>query len=354
MKKSKLRELGVSIGKLSAGKKNCITDVPGVHVGHTTLHYPLDNEEHVNTGVTAILPHGGNMFRDKVAAAVYVLNGFGKTTGSVQLDELGRLESPIMLTNTFGVPAVTQGTLEYLLEQSSEIGDTTGTINVVVGECNDSYLNTIRAFPVQPNHAREAIRKATTNQAEEGSVGAGTGMICCDYKGGIGASSRLIQDDTTDEEYVVGSLVLSNFGREEDLLQHKIFSNGKDYKKNKSNIKSDGSIMIILATNAPLNERQLKRLSKRAGVGLGKTGSHIAHGSGDVVIAFSTAQTYSHDTSEHKETVVQIREDHPIMNKLFIGAAEATEEAIFNSLTMATTTEGRKGRIVDSLSYKLF
>src|SRR5699024_4722965 len=262
MKRRKLRDLGISIGILPVGAKNCLTDVPGVHVGHKTLHYPLENNEYASTGVTAILPHGDNLFRYKVAAAAHVINGYGKTTGLVQLDELGRLESPIMLTNTFAVPAVTQGTLEYLLDQNPEIGDTTGTVNVVTGECNDSYLNTIRNFSVQPKHAKQAIINATTNQVEEGAVGAGTGMVCCGYKGGIGTSSRLIQDQTIDEAYTVGCLVLSNFGRAEDLLEHKIFSKNKElHKKSKEDIKSDGSIMIILATNAPLNERQLKRLS---------------------------------------------------------------------------------------------
>lgn len=349
MTRTKLRELGILIGKLRVGTKNCITDVPGVRVGHETLYYALQNDEYVSTGVTAVLPHGGNLFRHKVAAASYVLNGFGKTTGLVQLEELGRLESPIMLTNTFGVPAITQGTLECLLEESPEIGDTTGTINVVVGECNDSYLNAIRTFPLQPEHAREAIRKATIHQAEEGAVGAGTGMVCFDYKGGIGCSSRLIG-----ETYVIGCLVLSNFGKQEDLLQHNIFSRQGQQVDEQFNVASDGSIMIVLATNAPLNERQLKRIAKRAGVGLGKAGSHIAHGSGDIVIAFSTAQTFPHHSNETKEKFVQLLDDRATMDELFIGAAEVTEEAVFNSLTMATTTKGRKGRQVNELPYNLF
>lgn len=350
MSKKKLRERGVSIGTLSTGIKNCITDVPGVSVGHKTLYYPLENEEYACTGVTAILPHEGNLFREKLVGAVDVLNGFGKTTGLVQLDELGRLESPIMLTNTFGVPAVTQGTLEYLLENNPEIGVTTGTVNVIVGECNDSYLNSIRELPVQPKHAKEAIMNATTNRVEEGAVGAGTGMVCFDYKGGIGTSSRVVGE----EEYIIGCLVLSNFGKEADLLQHKMFLQGRKFGVSKSSKQSDGSIMIVLATNAPLNERQLKRLSKRASIGLGKAGSYIAHGSGDIVVAFSTAQTFSHQASKKEETVMQLREDHPIMNKLFIGVAEATEEAILNSLTSASTTKGRQGRVVDALDYHLF
>ena len=354
MTRKKLRELGISIGKLPVGSKNCMTDVPGVRVGHETLYEALQDDEYISTGVTAILPHGGNLFRHKVAAAGYVLNGFGKTTGLVQLHELGRLESPIMLTNTFGVPAITQGTLEYLLKQSPEIGETTGTINVVVGECNDSYLNAMRTFPVQPKHAHEAIRKATNHQVEEGAVGAGTGMVCFDYKGGIGCSSRLIQNDVMDETYVIGCLVLSNFGNQEDLLAHKVFADRGQLVDKQYNVESDGSIIIVLATDAPLNERQLTRLAKRASIGLGRAGSQIAHGSGDIVIAFSTAQTFAHHSVDTKEEVLQLRDDQKGMNELFVGVAEVTEEAIFNSLTMATTTKGRKSRQVRALPYKLF
>lgn len=353
MTRNKLRDLGISIGILPVGVKNCLTDVPGVHVGHKTLHYPLGNNEYASTGVTAILPHGGNLFRNKVAAASHVLNGFGKTTGLIQLEELGRLESPIMLTNTFGVPAVTQGTLEYLLEENPEIGNTVGTVNVVVGECNDSYLNSIRKFIVEPTHAKQAINNARTDQAKEGAVGAGMGMVCCDYKGGIGTSSRLIKSSNINQTYTIGCLVVSNFGQEKDLLRHQIFSKQAKLNEKQTSKESDGSIMIILATNAPLNERQLSRLTKRAGIGLGKSGSQIAHGSGDIIIAFSTAQTFSTQTSDQEETLVQLREDHPVMNELFRGVAEVTEEAILNSLTQATTTIGRQGRVVEALDYRL-
>lgn len=352
MNRKKLRKLGISIGKLPVGAKNCITDVSDVRVGHETITHPMEGDEYVHTGVTALLPHGGNIFREKVAAAGYVLNGFGKTTGLVQLDELGRLESPIMLTNTFGVPAVTQGTLEYLLEQSPEIGDTTSTINVVVGECNDSYLNTIRSFPVKPEHAYQAIKNASNNRVAEGAVGAGKGMVCCDYKGGIGSSSRLIHTKIGDI-YTVGCLVLSNFGRREDLLEHKFFYNEKKRNTEASHKRDDGSIMMVIATDAPLNERQLKRLAKRTGIGLGRTGSHMSHGSGDIAIAFSTAQTFAHHDTDSKETITQLRDDLPVMNELFAGVAEATEEAIFNSLTQAKTTKGRQSRVVHELPYKL-
>ncbi|MCM3089865.1 MULTISPECIES: DmpA family aminopeptidase [unclassified Cytobacillus] len=341
----KIRERGITIGTLRPGKKNCITDIDGVMVGQVTLDYPLD-DQYVCTGVTAVLPHGGNLFREKVPAACYVINGFGKTTGLVQMEELGVIESPIMLTNTFGVPAVTQGTLEYLLNITPEIGDTTGTVNIVTGECNDGYLNSIRTLPVKPEHAISAIQNAKPDIVEEGAVGAGRGMVCFGYKGGVGASSRVFTEDQSTTEYHIGCLVVSNFGNQDEFPFNKyglsdIPSNTKDTP--------DGSIMIILATNAPVSDRQLKRLAKRCGIGLGRTGSHFSNGSGDIVIAFSTANKILHESSKIVETAHFIRDDHPILNQLFQGAAEAAEEAILNSLSQAKTTKGRKGRVVEGM-----
>ncbi|WP_404406225.1 P1 family peptidase [Jeotgalibacillus malaysiensis] len=343
----KIRKRGISIGRLPVGEKNCITDVSGVKVGHVTIDHKIgEGHDRSCTGVTAILPHEGNLFRKKVTAASYVLNGFGKTTGLVQLNELGVLESPIMLTNTFGVPAVTQGTLEYMLDQNPEIGETTGTVNVVVGECNDSYLNSIRQFPVKPRHALEAIGRASTESAEEGAVGAGKGMVCFGYKGGIGTSSRVVK--TADGPYTVGVLVLSNFGQKEEFLREKygITSNGEGIAET-----ADGSIMIVLATDALLSDRQLQRVAKRCGIGLGRTGSHFSHGSGDIVIAFSTAHKIPHESDSIVETRHQLREDHPLINHLFTAAAEATEEAILNSLSQAETTRGRDGRLVEAYPF---
>lgn len=338
----KIRERGIVIGRLPVGEKNCITDVKGVKVGHVTLDIPLGEGEHACTGVTAILPHEKNLFKQKVVGASYVLNGFGKTTGLVQVDELGLIESPIMLTNTFAVPAVTQGTLEHMLEGNPEIGDTTGTINIVVGECNDSRLNSIRKLPIQPKHAVECIKKASSNVSLEGAVGAGKGMICFGYKGGIGSSSRLVKEEHSNLTYTLGCIVLSNFGSKDDFQSdnYKVVKQKEitDFLK-----PADGSIMIVLATDAPLSSRQLKRLAKRCGIGLGRTGSHFSNGSGDVVIAFSTAQKIPHFSSENMETREQLRDDQPIMNSLFQGAAEVTEEAILNSLSQAETTAGRMG-----------
>lgn len=358
MQPVKVRNLGLSIGRLPTGAKNCITDVPGVKVGHVTLDHSLSSsEDHVCTGVTAILPHSGNVFRNKVVATSYVVNGFGKTTGLVQVNELGLIESPIMLTNTFGVPAVTQGTLEYMLDINPEIGETTGTINIVVGECNDSYLNSIRTFPVKAEHALEALQKAKDSSAdiaiEEGAVGAGRGMVCFGFKGGIGSSSRLVHDEATKQSYAVGGLVLSNFGKPEEMS---IQGYSPDSQEVEDRLKepADGSIMMVLATDAPLSDRQLRRVAKRCSIGLGRTGSHFSHGSGDIVIAFTTANKVSHfveeGASDKHESL--IREESKCMNLLFAAAAEVIEEAILNSLSKATTTKGRKKRTIRAIPYE--
>lgn len=342
----KIRDTGVVIGSLPTGQKNCITDVSGVKVGHVTLDFPLTEagEEYACTGVTAILPHGGNLFKEKVTAASYVLNGFGKTTGLVQVNELGVIESPIMLTNTFGVPAVTQGTLQYMLENNPEIGDTTGTINIVVGECNDSYLNSIRKFPVQAEHAIESINKATNETVEEGAIGAGKGMVCFGYKGGIGTSSRIVTSEN-EIQYSIGCLVLTNFGKKEEFPAQKYLCGQVENSLGLSET-ADGSIIMVLATDAPLNERQLLRVAKRCGIGLGRTGSHFSHGSGDIVIAFTTANSQTHVHEQLMVTSHLLREDSPLFNQLFTASAEATEEAIINSLSQAETTLGRAGRVV--------
>jgi D-aminopeptidase len=347
----KVRDRGITIGRLPVGIKNCITDVEGVKVGHVTLDNPLQGDEYAATGVTAILPHGDNLFMNKVVGASYVLNGFGKTTGLVQVDELGLIESPIMLTNTFGVPAVSQGTLHYMLEENPEIGDTTGTINLVVGECNDSRLNSIRELPIQSSHAIASINGASTDASLEGAVGAGKGMICFGYKGGIGSSSRIINEGENGGIYTIGCLVLSNFGRKEDFQKERYKLDDNQEVPTYPN-PADGSIMIILATDAPLGSRQLRRVAKRCGIGLGRTGSHFSNGSGDIVIAFSTAHKIPHFTTETVETRQQLREDHTIMNELFLGAAEVTEEAILNSLSQAVTTTGRLGNTVHAYPFE--
>lgn len=339
----KAREMGIKIGTLPIGNKNCITDVNGVQVGHVTLSEKM-GDECIRTGVTAILPHRGNCFVEKVAAACYVANGFGKTTGLIQIEELGCIESPIMLTNTFSVGSVLQGTLQYMLQENPQIGDSTSSINIVVGECNDSYLNSARIQSIKPNHAIEAINQATTDQAKEGCVGAGTGTMCFGYKGGIGSSSRIVAN--SEVSFTVGVLVQSNFGEKEECLYAAPESDDCTERP-------DGSIMMVLATDAPLSDRQLKRLAKRCVVGLSRTGSFIHNGSGDVVIAFSNAEKIQHYALNPLEQRTILRDDHPIMSLLFQAAAEATEESIINSLTQAETTTGRKGRVGEKAPIKI-
>ncbi len=338
MERKRLRDLGVKIGKYACGENNSITDIAGVKVGHKTLYQTSSNGDAVRTGVTAILPHDGNVFREKLFAGSYVINGFGKTVGTIQVEELGVLESPIMLTNTLSVGDVLKGTVQHIMEETAEIGDTTGTVNVLVGECNDGYLNDIRGLHVTSDDAKEAITNAHSGSVEEGCVGAGTGMVCLGYKGGIGSSSR--QYECEENTYQVGALVLTNFGQRSDLridLTPEITT-------------PDGSIMIILATDAPLSDRQLKRLAKRASFGLSRTGSYGAHGSGDIVLAFSTAHRIPHQPSKGSTLSYSfIKEDGPIISALFEMVVESVEEAIWNSLGKAETTTGRNGREVEGI-----
>lgn len=327
---------------MKKGKLNSIADVAGVAVGHTTLDECLSEQDAVCTGVTAILPHTGNWFEEKVPAASFVLNGFGKTAGLVQVDELGVLESPIMLTNTFSVAAVLQGTMNWMLRENPTIGDSTSSLNIVVGECNDSYLNSMRLMAVRPAHAEQAIDAATADFAQ-GAVGAGKGMICYGVKGGIGSASRVAEFDG--QYYTVGALVLSNFGLKEEIAL-------ENWRQDPhAPDKPDGSVIIVVATDAPLDSRQLKRLAKRAAIGLGRTGTHIHNGSGDIIITFSNAERIAHKSSVALRESKLLRDDHPLMAELFKGVIEATEEAVYQSLFHAETTTGRMGRTVAKGSF---
>lgn len=328
---------------LKKGLRNTITDVDGVRVGHVTLHEKLNEQDTICTGVTAILPHAGNLFEEKVKASSFVLNGFGKTAGLIQVEELGVIESPIMLTNTFSVAAVLQGTMNWMLRENPTIGDSTSSLNIVVGECNDSYLNSMRLMAIKPEHAEEAIRKAAP-EFEQGAVGAGKGMICYGVKGGIGSASRIAEEE--DLSYTVGALLLTNFGRKEEV---KI----ADWSAAENEpAKPDGSVIIVIATDAPLDSRQLKRLSKRAAIGLGRTGTHIHNGSGDIIITFSTASPVAHSSKKALHTEQLLRDDHPLMAGLFQGVIEATEEAVYQSILHAATTEGRQGRVIEKGRFK--
>lgn len=337
----RIRDYGITIGEMKPGKLNSITDIEGIKVGNVTL-----NNDEVKTGVTAIIPHGGNLFREKLMASSYVINGFGKSIGFIQIDEMGTLETPIVLTNTLSIGTAFNGVIEYMLDQNPDIGRTTGTINPVVCECNDGYLNNIRKPSIEKSHVLAALANAD-REFEEGSVGAGTGMSCLGLKGGIGTSSRIVE--LGNQEYLLGSLVLSNFGGKEQLIINGINA-GKNIKAllAKGDDKPDqGSIVMIIATDIPLSERQLKRVCKRAVVGLSRTGSFIENGSGDMVIAFTTSNRISHYEEKDIRSIHILNENK--IDLVFKAAAESIEEAILNSLICAEKTTGRDGHTKHSL-----
>lgn len=332
--RARARTILGKIGSLPTGALNAITDVTGVKVGQTTLHHGKS----VHTGVTAILPHDGSIFQDKVPAGIFTANGYGKLTGSTQVEELGEIETPILLTNTLAVPVVMQACLEYTLASNS--GISIRSINALVGETNDSILNDITAFPISKEDALQAIQAARSGQVEEGSVGAGSGTVAFGWKGGIGTSSRIV--NMGDESFTVGVLVQSNFGGQ------LILPGGIDFRaQNHENGSPDGSIMIIVATDAPLSDRNLRRLAARSMAGLARTGSAFSNGSGDYAIAFSTAESVRRTPSRRKcahSLYPEITND--AISGLFLASIEATEEAILNSLFMATDVHGFTGLVM--------
>jgi D-aminopeptidase len=317
------REAGVVVGVFAPGKHNAITDVAGVRVGHTTVV----ERERVHTGVTAIVPHGGNVFRERVPAAVHVANAYGKLTGSTQVRELGELETPIVLTCTLCVWKAADALADWMLRRSGM--QNVRSINPVVGETNDGALNDIRAHPIKPEHVFAALEGARSGPVAEGSVGAGTGTIAFGWKGGIGTSSRVLPAEHGG--YTVGVLVQSNFG---GILTISGAPVGRALGRHDFRKDADGSIMIVLATDAPLDSRNLERLAARAIVGLARTGSSMSNGSGDFVIAFSTAESVRRSEASAPRTIQDLPNDR--MSGLFQAAAEATEEAIYNSLFRAT------------------
>ena len=328
------RDLGLAPGVLAPGPLNAITDVSGVRVGHTTLNRGDD----VRTGVTAIVPHGGNIFQDKVPGAVFVGNAFGKLAGSTQVDELGTIETPIILTNTLAVGAAIEGVVQWTLSQSGNAQ--VRSVNALVGETNDGGLNDIRGLHVRPEHVRSAIESARDGVVEEGSVGAGTGTRAFAWKGGIGTSSRRV--DARDGGYTVGILVQSNYGGYLTMGGAPV---GRDLRPTTAKggpADHDGSCMIVVATDAPLDARDLKRLAARAIYGLARTGSSYHNGSGDFAIAFSTAPGLR---VRFNESTPQTRTVLPTdgVSALFEAALEATEEAVYNSLLRATTVTSRYG-----------
>lgn len=336
------RDLGLSPGVFAPGARNAITDVAGVRVGHTTV----DIDDRVRTGVTVIVPHGGNVFQDKVLGAVFVGNAFGKLAGSTQVDELGTIETPIALTNTLSVGAVVEGLVRWTLNQSGN--SNVRSVNALVGETNDGGLNDIRAMDVRPDHVLAALAAAHDGAVEEGSVGAGRGTRAFAWKGGIGSASRKL--DAQYGGYTVGVLVQSNFGGVltmqgapvgKELGRYSYQPRSGDFGDSGTDV-GDGSCMMVVATDAPLDARDLKRLAARAVFGLARTGSSYSNGSGDFAIAFSTAPGLR---MKFGATTAEPRTLLPTdgVSPLFQAVLEATEEAVYNSLLKATTVTSRFG-----------
>jgi len=333
-------DLGVVPGVFPSGPLGAITDVEDVRVGHVTL-----DEADAHTGVTAILPHGGNLFRERVPAAIVVGNGFGKLVGVTQVDELGELETPVLLTNTLAVWDAAVAIVEHTLAYPGN--EEVRSVNPVVGETNDGWLSDIRSRPLRPEHFRRAIEEASSGVVEEGSVGAGRGTRAFGFKGGIGTASRVLPAELGG--HVVGVLVQSNFG---GILTMNGVELGKKLGRHpfEEHAKAgDGSCMIVIATDAPLDARQLRRLARRAFAGMARTGASFSHGSGDYAIAFSTAREVRIRSIEGRDTSPATRASEPRLSPLFQAVAEATEEAIYNSLLRATTVEGRDGHVAEAL-----
>ena len=338
----RMREFGIETGIIEPGEWNAITDVPGVKVGQVTLI----EGENIRTGVTAILPYDGNIYQNKVPGAVYVANGYGKLTGYTQIEELGTIETPIILTNTLSVHTAANALIGYTL--SLPANERVGSVNAVVGETKDGWLNDIRGRHVKAEHVIEAIKKAQSGPVEEGCVGAGTGTICYGFKGGIGTASRKLPESRGG--YTVGVLVQTNHG---GVLQINGFPVGirlgNYYMSGDLDDSPEGSCMIVVATDAPLDSRNLKRLAKRALLGIARTGGFYSNGSGDYAISFSTAEGLRVPHRSPSPTMqIEILRDTS-MSPLFLAAAEAAEEAILNSLFKARDMEGKDGSKVEAL-----
>lgn len=331
-------DFGIKVGVLESGSLNMITDVEGVEVGHFTLK----KGEHIRTGVTAILPHTGNVFQNKVPAGIFCFNAFGKLAGSTQVEELGNIETPIILTNTLSVGTGVEALVKYAINQKGN--ENVRSVNAVVGETNDGYLNDIRGQHIKGEHIFKAIENAKGGMFDEGCVGAGTGTTALGFKGGIGSASRLTVA-IDGKKYTVGVLIQSNFGRE-------LYINGvpvtTKIKSNEIKKAEDGSCMIVIATNAPISPRNLKRLARRAFIGMGRTSNVMSNSSGDFAIAFSTAYRIPYQSKKKTFDVPPLL-INSAMTALFQAVEEATQEAVYNSLFMATTTSGNNNRTVKAL-----
>jgi len=327
------RDAGLACGDLPPGTLNSIADVPGVKVGHRTI-----NDGDIRTGVTAIIPHGGNLYRQKPVAAAHVLNGFGKSAGLMQVEELGALETPILLTNTLSVGTCCTALVRHAILSNPDIGRETSTVNPVVLECNDGYLNDIQAMTVSADDYAAACRNAKT-EFEQGSVGAGCGMSTFGFKGGVGTASRRLEIDG--RSFHLGVLVLSNFGRPGDLrlpdgrvIAPVISLPDRDRTEK-------GSIIVVAATDIPLSDRQLTRILRRSGVGLARLGSFWGHGSGDIAIGFTTGNILSHDENADLVAVRMLNEQR--IDLLFQAMADTTQEAVLDALVAAGSMTGRSG-----------
>lgn len=334
----RVRALGLTPGILPTGPLNAITDVTGVRVGHFTL---IEGES-IRTGATAVLPHPGNLFQDKVPAGVVVGNGYGKLMGSSQIAELGEIETPIVLTNTLAAPRAADAVLTYTLAQKGN--ERVNSVNPVVGETNDGWLNDIRARRLTGEHVLAAIESAGEGPVAEGAVGAGTGTVAFGWKGGIGTSSRRLPAALGG--FTLGALVQTNFGGVLQMAGVPVGQAlGQYYLKDDLAAGADGSIMIVVATDAPLSDRNLTRLARRALAGLARTGASFSNGSGDYVLAFSTAEGVRRTRARRAQITHYPELPNDQMSPLFQAAIEAVEEAIYNSLCMAETMAGFRGRV---------
>ena len=351
--RKRIRDLGIKIGKYPTGHFNAITDVRGVKVGHSTIikgkgKVKRPGNGPVRTGVTVILPNN-NIFNQKLVANSFVLNGAGELSGLIQVNEWGLLETPIALTNTMSVGKVSEGVVKWMSQRFERIWNQRQVVIPVVGECDDSFLNDSIGLHVKQEHVFEAINNARSGKVEEGAVGAGTGMICCDFKSGIGSASRLISIGSL--RYTVGMLVLSNFGNMEELRVDG-YPVGKMMAPLQGNYKrrtdSYGSIIAVLATDLPVSPSQLGRLCKRAALGIGRVGSYASHGSGEIIIGFSTANTFKHGNRIPNNQHNILTDD--FINPAYQAVIEATEEAILNALTCSSDMTGMDDHFVPAIN----
>jgi len=332
------RELGLIVeGAMVPGPENAITDVPGVAIGHRSL-----SAEGIHTGVTAIVPHPGDIFRRKPRAAVEVINGFGKSAGLMQVAELGTIETPILLTNTFGVAACTEALIRRAIAANPAIGRKTSTVNGLVFECNDGSISDIQAMAVTPADACAALDDARTGEVEQGAVGAGSGMTAFGFKAGIGTASRRLR--IAKRDFTLGALVLANFGAAGDL----ILPDGRRPDPRRPASPERGSVIVVMATDLPLGDRQLQRVAKRGGAGLARLGAFWGNGSGDICLCFTTADPVDHEPAS--PITAQDRLSDAFIDTAFRAAAETTQEAVLNALCMAPATPGRNGRLYPALA----